>query len=186
MDSKMNNNFSFDLPKNKSNVIKVIGVGGGGSNAINHMFKKGINGVDFVILNTDAQALNDSPVPIKIQLGATLTEGLGAGANPEVGAMAAKESFEEIKEVVDGFLEDNGITPPSLIGRSIPSTGPLSNKGVISQLTEDKLSTILAEVTSLKNAKASFDEVKEVVDNFLKENNVKPPNMGGTFVDVLT
>ena len=100
MDSKMNNNFSFDLPKNKSNVIKVIGVGGGGSNAINHMFKKGINGVDFVISNTDAQALNDSPVPIKIQLGATLTEGLGAGANPEVGAMAAKESFEEIKNLL--------------------------------------------------------------------------------------
>ncbi len=100
MDSEMNSNFSFDLPKNKSNVIKVIGVGGGGSNAINHMFKKGINGVDFVILNTDAQALNDSPVPIKIQLGATLTEGLGAGANPEVGAMAAQESFEEIKNLL--------------------------------------------------------------------------------------
>jgi cell division protein FtsZ len=100
MDSEMNSNFSFDLPKNKSNVIKVIGVGGGGSNAINHMFKKGINGVDFVILNTDAQALNESPVPIKIQLGATLTEGLGAGANPEVGAMAAKESFEEIKNLL--------------------------------------------------------------------------------------
>ena len=100
MDSEMNNDFSFDLPKNKSNVIKVIGVGGGGSNAINHMFKKGINGVDFVISNTDAQALNDSPVPIKIQLGATLTEGLGAGANPEVGAMAAKESFEEIKNLL--------------------------------------------------------------------------------------
>ncbi len=96
----MNNNFSFDLPKNKSNVIKVIGVGGGGSNAINYMFKKGINGVDFVISNTDAQALNDSPVPIKIQLGASLTEGLGAGANPEVGAMAAKESFEEIKSLL--------------------------------------------------------------------------------------
>ena len=100
MDLEMNNNFSFDLPKNKSNVIKVIGVGGGGCNAINHMFKKGINGVDFVISNTDAQALNDSPVPIKIQLGATLTEGLGAGANPEVGAMAAKESFEEIKNLL--------------------------------------------------------------------------------------
>ena len=100
MDSEMNNDFSFDLPKNKSNVIKVIGVGGGGSNAINHMFKKGINGVDFVISNTDAQALNDSPVPIKIQLGANLTEGLGAGANPEVGAMAAKESFEEIKNLL--------------------------------------------------------------------------------------
>ena len=77
----MNNNFSFDLPKNKSNVIKVIGVGGGGSNAINYMFQQGINGVDFVVTNTDAQALNDSSVPIKIQLGASLTEGLGAGAN---------------------------------------------------------------------------------------------------------
>ena len=66
----MNNNFSFDLPKNKSNVIKVIGVGGGGSNAINYMFQQGINGVDFVVTNTDAQALNESSVPIKIQLGA--------------------------------------------------------------------------------------------------------------------
>ena len=79
----MSNNFSCLIyQKNKSNVIKVIGVGGGGSNAINHMFKQGISGVDFVISNTDAQALNESPVPIKIQLGATLTEGLGAGANP--------------------------------------------------------------------------------------------------------
>ena len=96
----MNNNFSFDLPKNKSNVIKVIGVGGGGSNAINYMFQQGINGVDFVVTNTDAQALNDSSVPIKIQLGASLTEGLGAGANPEVGALAAEESFEDIKNLL--------------------------------------------------------------------------------------
>ncbi|MDA0200888.1 MAG: cell division protein FtsZ [Bacteroidetes bacterium] len=96
----MSNNFSFDLPKNKSNVIKVIGVGGGGSNAINHMFQQGINGVDFVITNTDAQALNESPVPIKIQLGASLTEGLGAGANPEVGALAAEESLDDIKTLL--------------------------------------------------------------------------------------
>ena len=94
MESDVTNNLSFDLPKNKSNVIKVIGVGGGGSNAINHMFQQGIKGVDFVISNTDAQALNESPVPIKIQLGASLTEGLGAGANPEVGALAAQESFK--------------------------------------------------------------------------------------------
>jgi len=100
MESEMNNNFSFDLPKNKSNVIKVIGVGGGGSNAINYMFQQGINGVDFVVTNTDAQALNDSSVPIKIQLGASLTEGLGAGANPEVGALAAEESFEDIKTLL--------------------------------------------------------------------------------------
>lgn len=91
----------FDLPKNQSNVIKVIGVGGGGSNAINHMFQAGINGVDFVILNTDQQALQNSPVPNKIQLGVSLTEGLGAGANPEVGEQAALESMEEIKAMLD-------------------------------------------------------------------------------------
>ena len=101
----MNNNtefdgISFDLPKNQSNVIKVIGVGGGGSNAINHMFQSGINGVDFVICNTDSQALNNSSVPTKIQLGVSLTEGLGAGANPEVGEQAALESMEEIKEML--------------------------------------------------------------------------------------
>ncbi len=92
---------AFDLPKNQSNVIKVIGVGGGGSNAINHMFQSGINGVDFVILNTDQQALDNSPVPNKIQLGVSLTEGLGAGANPEVGQQAALESMEEIKNMLD-------------------------------------------------------------------------------------
>ena len=92
---------SFDLPKNQSNVIKVIGVGGGGSNAINHMFQAGINGVDFVICNTDSQALQNSPVPNKIQLGVSLTEGLGAGANPEVGEQAAIESMEEIKQMLD-------------------------------------------------------------------------------------
>lgn len=91
---------AFDLPKNQSNVIKVIGVGGGGSNAINHMFQQGIKGVDFVICNTDAQALENSSVPIKIQLGVGLTEGLGAGANPEVGEKAALESEHDIKEML--------------------------------------------------------------------------------------
>ncbi|GGG26082.1 cell division protein FtsZ [Dokdonia pacifica] len=91
---------TFDLPKNQSNVIKVIGVGGGGSNAINHMFHQGIKGVDFVICNTDAQALENSTVPIKIQLGVGLTEGLGAGANPEVGEQAAIESELDIKEML--------------------------------------------------------------------------------------
>ncbi|WP_299215013.1 cell division protein FtsZ [uncultured Aquimarina sp.] len=94
-------NISFDLPKNQSNVIKVIGVGGGGSNAINHMFQQGIKGVDFVICNTDAQALENSPIPNKIQLGVSLTEGLGAGANPEVGEQSAVESYEEIKRMLD-------------------------------------------------------------------------------------
>jgi len=94
-------NLSFDLPKNQSNAIKVIGVGGGGSNAINHMYNKGIKGVDFVVCNTDAQALQSSPVPYKIQLGATLTEGLGAGANPEVGELSAMESMEDIKNMLN-------------------------------------------------------------------------------------
>lgn len=95
------NNISFDLPKNQSNVIKVIGVGGGGSNAVNHMFERGIKGVDFVVCNTDAQALNNSPVPSKIQLGATLTEGLGAGANPLIGEQSAMESMEDIKNMLN-------------------------------------------------------------------------------------
>jgi len=93
-------NISFDLPKNRSNVIKVIGVGGGGSNAINHMFNQGIKGVDFVICNTDAQALDSSSVPNKIQLGVSLTEGLGAGANPIIGEQSAVESMEDIKDML--------------------------------------------------------------------------------------
>ncbi len=92
---------SFDLPKNQSNVIKVIGVGGGGSNAINHMFQQGIKGVDFVVCNTDSQALENSAVPNKIQLGVSLTEGLGAGANPEVGQQSAIESIAEIEKMLD-------------------------------------------------------------------------------------
>lgn len=100
MDQEEAKGINFDLPKNRSNVIKVIGVGGGGSNAINYMFQQGIKGVDFVITNTDAQALSESGVPTKIQLGASLTEGLGAGANPEVGARAAQESKEEINNIL--------------------------------------------------------------------------------------
>ena len=99
--NKKNGNITFDLPKNQSNVIKVIGVGGGGSNAINHMFQQGIKGVDFVICNTDAQALQNSGVPNKIQLGVNLTEGLGAGANPEIGEQAAVESLEDIRCMLD-------------------------------------------------------------------------------------
>ncbi len=100
-----NQGIVFDLPKHKSASIKVIGVGGGGSNAVNYMFEEGIVGVDFVICNTDAQALNNSPVPNKIQLGASITEGLGAGANPEVGKQAALESAEEVKAILDSHTK---------------------------------------------------------------------------------
>jgi len=89
--------FSFDLPKGNSSIIKVIGVGGGGNNALKHMYEKGIYGVDFVICNTDAQTLDNNPVSNKVQLGISMTEGLGAGADPEVGEKAAIESIDEIK-----------------------------------------------------------------------------------------
>jgi cell division protein FtsZ len=92
--------YRFDLPKNQKSIIKVIGVGGGGSNAVNHMYSQGIKDVEFVVVNTDAQALKSSPVPLRLQLGANLTEGLGAGANPEQGRNAALESHEEIRELL--------------------------------------------------------------------------------------
>ncbi len=99
-DTKMNQ-IAFEMPKNKFNAIKVIGVGGGGSNAVEYMFQQDIKGVDFVICNTDAQALENSSIPNKIQLGASLTEGMGAGANPEIGAQAAEESYNELKKLLN-------------------------------------------------------------------------------------
>jgi cell division protein FtsZ len=98
--------YKFDIPKHTTgaprSIIKVIGVGGGGSNAVNHMYRQGIKDVEFVVCNTDAQALNSSPVPTKLQIGAELTEGLGCGANPKVGKGAALESKEQIREFLDG------------------------------------------------------------------------------------
>ena len=91
----------FDLPKEKSSIIKVVGVGGGGSNAVNHMFSQNIEGVNFIICNTDAQAIAQSKVPNKVQLGPHLTQGLGAGANPDIGRQATEESLEEIKRILE-------------------------------------------------------------------------------------
>lgn len=90
----------FNLPKEQSSIIKVIGVGGGGSNAVNHMYKQGIVGVNFIVCNTDSQALDISPVPNKIQLGPETTSGLGAGSNPEVGKISCEESELEIREIL--------------------------------------------------------------------------------------
>lgn len=91
---------NFDLPKDQSSIIKVIGVGGGGSNAVNHMYEQGIKGVDFIVCNTDAQALDISPVPMKVQLGQSLTEGRGAGSVPAVGKNAAIENIDDIQEIL--------------------------------------------------------------------------------------
>ena len=96
----MESKIKFNLPKEKSSIIKVIGVGGGGSNAINHMFEQGIKGVDFIVCNTDLQSLEASHISNKIQLGANLTQGLGAGANPEVGKRAAMETIEDIIDML--------------------------------------------------------------------------------------
>lgn len=94
---------NFQFPKSSSSIIKVVGVGGGGCNAVSHMYEEGIRGVDYLICNTDSQALESSPVPVKIQLGVTLTEGRGAGNKPEMGEESARENYEDIKAV----LEDN-------------------------------------------------------------------------------
>ncbi len=94
--------YKFDLPRHHKSIIKVIGVGGGGSNAVNHMYRLGIKDVEFIVCNTDLQALNSSPVPTKLQIGTNLTEGLGCGANPEVGRAAAMESKEQIREMLTG------------------------------------------------------------------------------------
>ena len=94
--SENENIIDFNLPKHQSSVIKVIGIGGGGGNAINYMYENGIEGVDFAVCNTDTQALEASPIPVKIQLGENLTNGLGAGSNPEVGMQAAVESIDRI------------------------------------------------------------------------------------------
>src|SRR5919205_2879889 len=91
----------FDLPKEKSSIIKVIGIGGGGSNAVNHMYSQQIEGVNFIICNTDAQAIAQSKVPNRVQLGPHLTQGLGAGANPDIGRQATEESLEEIKRILE-------------------------------------------------------------------------------------
>lgn len=102
MEEKNQSSFMrFDLPKDQSSIIKVIGVGGGGSNAVNYMYEQGIKGVDFVVCNTDSQALDKSSVPTKIQLGATLTEGRGAGSMPEVGRNAAVENLDDVKDILE-------------------------------------------------------------------------------------
>ena len=176
MESEISNNFSFDLPKNKSNVIKVIGVGGGGSNAINYMFHQGINGVDFVVTNTDAQALNESAVPIKIQLGASLTEGLGAGANPDVGALAAEESFDDIKALLTTQTKMVFITA-GMGGGTGTGAAP-----IIAQMAREMDILTVGIVTMpfqfegklrLEQAEKGLENIKKTVDALIVINNNK-------------
>lgn len=166
----------FDLPKNQSNVIKVIGVGGGGSNAINHMFRQGIKGVDFIICNTDSQALENSAVPNKIQLGVNLTEGLGAGANPDVGQQSAIESIAEIEKMLDRNTKMVFITA-GMGGGTGTGAAP-----VIAQLAKERDILTVGIVTlpfsfegkvRLEQAHAGIDKLRKQVDSLIVINNNK-------------
>ncbi len=170
------NNISFDLPKNKSHVIKVIGVGGGGSNAVNHMFSQGINGVDFIICNTDAQALQNSPIPTKIQLGVSLTEGLGAGANPEVGEQAAMESIQEIREMLSSHSKMVFITV-GMGGGTGTGAAPVIAKVAreLDLLTIGIVTTPFSFEGKTRNEQAQkgIDKLREYVDSLVVINNNK-------------
>ncbi len=167
---------SFDLPKNQSNVIKVIGVGGGGSNAINHMFKQGIKGVDFIVCNTDSQALENSAVPNKIQLGVNLTEGLGAGANPDVGQQSAIESILDIEKMLDTNTKMVFITA-GMGGGTGTGAAP-----VIAQLAKERDILTVGIVTlpflfegkvRQEQALIGIDKLRKQVDSLIVINNNK-------------
>ena len=169
-------NISFDLPKNQSNVIKVIGVGGGGSNAINHMFKQGIKGVDFIVCNTDSQALQNSPVPNKIQLGVNLTEGLGAGANPDVGQQSAIESVGDIEKMLDSNTKMVFITA-GMGGGTGTGAAP-----VIAQLAKERDILTVGIVTlpfsfegkvRQDQARLGIEKLRKQVDSLIVINNNK-------------
>jgi cell division protein FtsZ len=175
MDSGLDN-IIFEMPKTKSNTIKVIGVGGGGSNAVNHMFQQHINGVDFVICNTDAQALENSSIPNKIQLGASLTSGLGAGANPEIGARAAKESLQEIQQLLTTQTKMVFITA-GMGGGTGTGAAP-----IIAKIAKDMDILTVGIVTMpfafegkrrTKQAQIGIDELRKNVDSLIVINNNK-------------
>ena len=167
---------NFDLPKNKSNVIKVIGVGGGGSNAINYMFQQGIMGVDFVVCNTDAQALEKSAVPIKIQLGASLTEGLGAGANPDVGRQSAQESYDDLHTLLSTQTKMVFITAGMGGGTGTGATP------IIARMAKD-LNVLTVGIVTMpfqfegkirqEQAQKGLEELKNNVDSLIVINNNK-------------
>ena len=169
-------NILFEMPKSQSNTIKVIGVGGGGSNAVNHMFQQDIKGVDFVICNTDAQALENSSIPNKIQLGVNLTSGLGAGANPEVGEQAAKESIKEIQEMLNTQTKMVFITA-GMGGGTGTGAAP-----IIAEIAKDMDILTVGIVTMpfqfegrmrSKQAQAGIDELRNNVDSLIVINNNK-------------
>jgi cell division protein FtsZ len=165
---------AFDLPKNQSSVIKVIGVGGGGSNAVNYMYENGIDGVDFAVCNTDLQALEASPITTKIQIGAEITEGLGAGANPEVGRQAAEESIDRINELLESNTKMLFITA-GMGGGTGTGAAP-----IIARAAREKEILTVGVVTvpfwteggyRKEYAEKGLEELREHVDTLLVINN---------------
>ena len=176
MEDNLDLGITFDLPKNQSNVIKAIGIGGGGSNAINYMFNQGIKGVDFVICNTDAQALNNSGVPNKIQLGVNLTEGLGAGANPDIGSESAIESTEDIKAMLNINTKMVFITA-GMGGGTGTGAAPVIAKMAreLDILTVGIVTTPFSFEGKIRNEQAQkgIENLKEHVDSLIIINNNK-------------
>ena len=171
----------FDLPKEMSSIIKVIGVGGGGSNAVNHMFNQGIIGVDFIVCNTDKQALDISPVPHKIQLGKALTEGRGAGMLPEVGMNAAIENIEELREVLSNNTKMVFVTA-GMGGGTGTGAAP-----VIAQVAKD-LGILTVGIVTVpfsfegrkrrQQAEEGLERMRQNVDTLLIINNEKLRDIG--------
>ena len=169
-------NILFDIPKSQSNTIKVIGVGGGGSNAVNHMYTQNIRGVDFVICNTDAQALENSAIPNKIQLGEDLTSGLGAGANPDIGEKAAQESLAEIQKMLSAQTKMVFITA-GMGGGTGTGAAP-----IIAKIAKEMGVLTVGIVTMpfqfegrmrSKQAQTGIDILRENVDSLIVINNNK-------------
>jgi len=172
----------FDMPKGQSSIIKVIGVGGGGSNAVNHMFNLGIKGVDYIVCNTDCQALELSPIPVKIQLGPSLTEGRGAGSIPEIGKNAANENIEEITEILKKNTKMVFVTA-GMGGGTGTGAAP-----VIAKLAKDMGILTVGIVTVPFNfegrkrrqqAEAGLEEMRKNVDTLLVINNERLREMYG-------
>ena len=167
---------NFDLPAKQSSIIKVIGVGGGGSNAVNHMFKQGITDVDFVICNTDLQALESSPVPVKIQLGPSISEGRGAGNRPEKGREAAIESLDHIAEVLShntkmvfitaGMGGGTGTGAAPIIAQEAQEAGILT-VGIVT------IPFLFEGKKRLRQAIDGLEELRQHVDALLVINNEK-------------
>jgi len=172
----------FDMPKDLSSIIKVIGVGGGGSNAVNYMYQQGIQGVDFVVCNTDKQALDASSVPLKIQIGETLTEGRGAGSIPEIGREAAEESIQEIKN----FLQEN--TKMVFITAGMGG-GTGTGAAPIIATAAKELGILTVGIVTIpfafegrkrrQQAEAGLEKIRSQVDTLLVINNEKLREMAG-------